>query len=124
MSFDDGRRRRRFPALVVETAGGRRAVELELYFKPRKRMQAIVESAGYSDVFEEAVWLVATSSQKARIQQLLRRTRPPSWLRPTPLAVHCLAERSVDEIAGMLAAPVDRLSTGKNARTSRGSADS
>lgn len=71
------RRRRRWPDLVVESAAGRRAIEIEFAPKGSARLRRIVD--GYeSDRFDEVTFYVKSAALGRRIQNLTGR---PSALR-------------------------------------------
>ena len=108
-SVDVGGRRRRWPDVVIETARGRRAIEIEFAPKGSDRLRRIVmayEASGY----EQAVFLVKSAALGRRIQSLTPRLpllhgRPARASRVHVAAWPGLAEGERQRIEGALTRP-------------------
>jgi len=75
--YDDGRMRHRWPDLVVDLGGRRRALEIELAVKHTSRLRNIVESYAGDAVFEEVLWLVEQPALRRRIETLIEEVTGP-----------------------------------------------
>lgn len=69
--YEDGRKRRRWPDLVIDFGDRRQAVEIELAVKHTARLKRIVDSYQSEHVFEEVLWLIEQPRLRRRVEKLV-----------------------------------------------------
>jgi hypothetical protein len=80
-----GRRdRKRWPDVVIEVAGGRRAVEIEFAPKGTARLRGIVRAYAYATAYREVLFWSRTRRSGAAFASSARTTRP--WTAASPSA--------------------------------------
>jgi hypothetical protein len=73
---DGGRSGRRWPDLVVEAPGGRRAIEIEFAPKGTRRLRAIVEAYEFTSPYAQVLFLVKSAALGRRIRAQADGYRP------------------------------------------------
>jgi len=105
------RDRTRWPDVVAEVTGGRRAIELEFAPKGGKRLKAIVNAYAFSPRYRETLFMVRNAALAKRISDLARSATAIGGGSPK-VRVIAWPGLSADERAALTAAIESRTSSG------------